>query len=485
MVTMRTSRRTTSATTLGLLYAALLGVLSTTTRCCAEASKQFLRTRRSFHGADGRLAASLQVSEEEEPSEEEEGASQEYSAFKLEERDRRPHQGGEADFVEFGVLLRQLYNVDMAAGSFSADIVMTWRWTDPRNSALVAKGHKSLTLSAKRAEEKIWVPDCGISNHALGGVEVISSAIVIERTGVTTRVERVIADLKNTFSAAAFPFDSQVLVVTVGSKTFLKDELQLSPMTGPAWSGIKGGTFDRTDFYLNGTELIVFGEVDGILAKSRGQLRISVQRDPSSYIGGSLVPEILVLAISYSVFWFPLTAPFAMPRVATALIAFLSLMTLALKTNSELPVAAGLTWIDLLETSVQSLMFFTVCLNIVALAGFHSFECKNVAEAINHELKIAFPLLLAIVLTICCFKTDGTHLGLMTAVIQLILALFAVFYVGFCLFRLWIQVNKNNAAAAAKAAEAAKAEEAGIRSMRPSSEAPSSPPDSPGKRSRT
>eukprot|EP00929_Paragymnodinium_shiwhaense_P023804 TRINITY_DN14818_c0_g1_i2.p1 TRINITY_DN14818_c0_g1~~TRINITY_DN14818_c0_g1_i2.p1 ORF type:complete len:400 (+),score=74.03 TRINITY_DN14818_c0_g1_i2:97-1296(+) len=376
-------------------------------------------------------------------------------------QDLRPHQGGDADFVEFGITLRAISNIDMKVGSYNADVVTTWRWSDERNARLVQKGHKNVTISDELARKRIWLPDVGVTNYASGSVDIVSSSIVIERTGVTTKVERCLAVLKTPFSARAFPFDSQVLRVTVGSRTFMAGDLQLSPMQGPAWTIVEDDVMNTTEFSLTSFDLSVFEEVDGMLHKSRGQLSVNVLRDPTTYIGGSIVPELLVLAISYSVFWFPLTAPFAMPRVATALIAFLSLLTLNLKTNAILPRAAGLTWIDLFECSVQSLMFFTVCLNILALASSHSFDAPHVATGINNELKIVFPVLVFCVFGGCAWARDGRELPRTTAAIQLILVVYAGGYIGWCLWRLWTEVHvreqKEQEAAAKKEAAAADA----------------------------
>eukprot|EP00929_Paragymnodinium_shiwhaense_P121089 TRINITY_DN93206_c0_g1_i1.p1 TRINITY_DN93206_c0_g1~~TRINITY_DN93206_c0_g1_i1.p1 ORF type:complete len:442 (-),score=61.05 TRINITY_DN93206_c0_g1_i1:275-1600(-) len=362
-----------------------------------------------------------------------------------EERDItfRPNAGAEADAVEIGVVMRALYSVDMKDGTFTADLIVARRWKDPRNAHFVKKGHKRITLSSKAAKESIWVPDVGITNHAPDGEDTVSSVVMIEPSGLTTKVERVLAVLTNTFDSSAFPFDNQTLLVTVGSTTYGADDLTLVPVADKTWTFVPPEVFRATDYHLNDYELLVIDDVDGFLTKSRGLLRMSVSRDPTGFISGTLVPEILILAVSYSVFWFPLTAPFAMPRVATALIAFLSLLTMALKTNAMLNRNAGLTWIDLFESTAQGLMFFTVCLNILTLASFHSFEAHHVAQVINAELMCGFPLLVLVVFGVCAWKRDGTMLDLMTLVNQLIMFVAGAIYIAWCLVRLWRETQQK------------------------------------------
>merc|ERR1719189_3213686 len=158
-------------------------------------------------------------------------------------------------------------------------------------------------------------------------------------------------------------------------------------------TGTKDGLLSNSDFSFEGAKASVDEEIDASLKKSRAEFRIVASRRSMPYIQSLLVPELLVLAISFSVFWFPLLAAFAMPRVATALISFLALTTLGLRTNSMLPIRGGLAWIDLFETCCQTLMFFTVGLNIFVLVVFHSFGAESLAEAIDFELKAFFPLM--------------------------------------------------------------------------------------------
>jgi hypothetical protein len=339
----------------------------------------------------------------------------------------RPNAGGPADVIEFGIFCKAIYGIDMKAGTYSADTVLTFRWTDPRTKLLVPQGHQSITLAPRSAKKKMWLPDVGISNRALNGIDVISTAYTVEKTGVITKVERVLAVLKNKFEVRAFPFDHQSLKLRVASATLMSDELKMEPLTEQT-SGVKEGTFSGTDFRLTGDAQSVFEEEDATLYKSRGELTVDIDRIYKPYVTGLLLPEFLVIIISYSAFWFPLIAPFAMPRVATALIAFLTLMTLSLRTNAMFPVRGGLCWIDLFESNAQMLMFFTTVLNIVALSGHHSFEAIDTARTINNELKIAFPVLAAITFGICFYKTDGSNLESQAYLTTFILGAFSLVY---------------------------------------------------------
>lgn len=357
----------------------------------------------------------------------------------------RPNAGGMPDIVQFGIYCKHVFGIDMKEGTFTVDAVLTFRWADPRNAQLVPAGLESVTLPPHIARKKIWLPDVGISNRAIKGIDVISTAFIIEKSGLVTKVERVLGVIKNKFFIGAFPFDEQVLKLRVASSTLMVDELQLVPLNSSHYSGVKEGVFDGSDFIFHKTNETVIQEMDGTLQKSRGELSIYVERMSNTYVGSLLMPEALIMIISYSAYWFPLTAPFAMPRVATALISFLSLMTLSLRTNAMLPVRGGLSWMDLFESNAQSLMFVSTVLNILALSAHHSFEAHDTAAMINSELKVAFPVLAALTFGVIIQRTDGSGLQWMAYITTLVHVLFAAPYVLYCLYRLRVEVVEDEA----------------------------------------
>jgi hypothetical protein len=353
-----------------------------------------------------------------------------------ERTDIRPNAGGDADVIEYGFLTKAFYGIDLKAGTFSVDLVTTLRWKDPRAVALIPKKHHELTLPIGKAKTQMWLPDIQLTSRDRGGVEVLSSAVSINETGVVTKVERSVAILKNAFNIVAFPFDYQNLKLRIASSSLMMDDLRLKPISDKSVTGVKNGVFDGKSFSLVSVETRAVEEVDGPLRKSRGELVMVVKRVAGPYISSLLIPEMLIVGISSGVYWLPLHGPFVMPRVATALIAFLSLMTLSLRTNALLPMPTGVTWIDLFQSDCQSLMFLTVCFNIFVLSVYHNFERKLLAFQFDHEMKALFPGTAGILFGICFYNTDGTELNWMVFLTNCGLCLGGLLYVGYCILRL-------------------------------------------------
>lgn len=333
------------------------------------------------------------------------------------EMDTRPNEGGAPDVVEFGILVKGIKGITMSKGSYRADVVLTLRWTDPRTKSLVPAGVRKHTIKADIAKNEMWMPDVAVTNRKIGGQEVISSGTTVTLDGKVTKTERLIIVCTNKFQISSFPFDSQVLKLRVASTTMMLDEVKLTPIQDKLFMGIKDGVFAGTDLFTTGVEAQTVDEVDGALRKSRGELLIKVKRNAQVYLRKKLVPELFLVMISWTVFYFPLKPPFAMPRVATSLISYLSFTALAGKTSPGL----GQTWLDVFEESVIISLFLTVFLNIFVEIVENSLERPRIASRIDYELKFFLPFLAIITFTIlfCCIHAPIIVTSVLTRIVSL------------------------------------------------------------------
>jgi len=355
----------------------------------------------------------------------------------------RPQHGSSADIVSFGIFVKDIFSIDMKTGTWTADIVISSQWTDPRVKSLLPDGHHEVFLSQKGADDSIWSPDIFITNGQLKKVEPISSVYQITQNGTVMHILRTMAALTTDFHVQAFPFDSQELKVRIASRSLMAEQLELVPMTDKSAFGLADGLLEDFDFSFEGFEMKSFLQVDGLLEKVRGELGVKVKRRSHQYIQQLLVPELLIVIMSWATFWFPLAPAFGMPRVATALISFLSLLTMSLRTNKLLPTRGGMCWMDMFEEVCEGLMFFNVVMNIMVESIIHTFDKKELAKDIDHQLKIFIPVVTVIAFTIIFCKTDGTHLSFYSFLTVMIVLLAFCVYILICLFRLRRALQKE------------------------------------------
>lgn len=313
----------------------------------------------------------------------------------------RPRAGRSADIVQYGIFCQSVSGINMLDGTFNVDLVISLHWTDPRAAKVVPAGVTEVNLSERFAKEKIWVPDATIANRYINAVDAISTAFQINVWGNVTKVQRVTATIVNSYDVTDFPFDKQVLSVKISSASLMSEELQFAPFQDPTLMGVADGVFSTSDFSLISASAAVVDEIDGDLRKSRGTLSIKVERRVTPYLQTHIVHELLLMFIAWSVYWYPLTAPFAMPRVFTALISFLTLLTLGMKTSTLIPVNGSFSWMALFEMNCQGMMFMNVFLNIFILVVCHTYGHKQRAEMLEKEVFIFFPSMSFIIFSIC------------------------------------------------------------------------------------
>jgi len=319
----------------------------------------------------------------------------------------RPSLGGKPDVVEFAIFIKNFFGLQFRDNLFSMDVVLTLRWIDPRISKLLPAGANHTTVSLAAAKETIWLPDIIVANRAIAGEEEISSAIDLYRDGHVMKTQRIKLSVQQHFDVAAFPFDVQRPKIVLSSRTLMAQDLLMKEMTQKNFSGVKPGLFSSREFQFVSQETTVFEEADANLRKSRGALTITLQRDWTRYLQTTILPEIFLILISFTVFWMPRATPFAMPRVATNLISFLTLMTLSIHTAEMLPPdREGMAWIELFADSMQMQNCLILFLNLFVDWVYNTMGLTDLGEKMTRELAGLFPLM-GIGVVIMCFQ--GRH----------------------------------------------------------------------------
>jgi len=332
----------------------------------------------------------------------------------------RPNLGGNPDVVNFGIYVKNFFGMKIRKNEFSVDVVVTLRWTDARVSKLVPAGTRVVTVPLSEAKNSLWMPDIVIANRAIGGQERISAAVELHTDGTVVKTERLLLLVKQHFDVTAFPFDYQQPKIILSSATLMSEDLVLQAMSDETLKGAKPGLFDDREFHFVSDETTVFEEVDGNLKKHRGKLVMTLRRDWTRYLQTTILPEIFLILISFTVFWMPRATPFAMPRVATNLISFLTLMTLSINTDSMLPKdRAGMAWIELFADSMQMQNSLILFLNVFVDWVFCTLELKELGEKMTNELAVLFPLMGSVVVMICFMGRSGEHLDRIQTLIRL------------------------------------------------------------------
>eukprot|EP00439_Symbiodinium_sp_Y106_P076145 s1009_g15.t1 len=327
--------------------------------------------------------------------------------------------------VMFGIFCRRVFDVDVIKKTWTGDIVLTVSWNDPEVSQVLPVGKEDTRYSTDDARKLIWLPDIGVTNRDFKNVEVISSSVKIWSSGWATKVERMLVTMTNDFDTSAYPFDRQSLQVIVASEKLMADELVLKPHTDTTLIGVKDDVLTGTGF--GGTEgakpkysISSFKESDALLVKSRGLFEIQIARGFGGAGRQIFGPTLTLLAVSYSVFFFPLVPALTMPRVASSVISLLGEMTLL--TKARVPDS----WTDVYMEMVCLLIGSVSVLSLSMEICFHTYKHEELAKKLNHVYKILYPVVFLILFMLLLCFSSGAFNDLCAFLVRMIVCLLLV-----------------------------------------------------------
>ena len=239
--------------------------------------------------------------------------------------------------------------------TFQIDGYLTAVWKDDRLRYSPSPG--SLLRSRTFHEEQIWYPHVGMLNAAEPRSR-FDITIRARPDGIATYRERFVVTLSTKFDVARFPFDSQKLTIYLqpiwADREFMtlvsdRDLLQLNQAE---YAGI--GQWNIKSLSERATSENVGGTSEKI---SQVAFMIFVKRRYGFYIWKVFVPLLLMVTVSWTIFWMGLD-DFG-NQILVAITTILTVIAFAFSIESNLPKVPYVTYID---------AFFLCCYFFVFLA---------------------------------------------------------------------------------------------------------------------
>jgi hypothetical protein len=270
---------------------------------------------------------------------------------------RPPAEDGAPTQVRVGFYLVDVFSIDDAEESFSADFVFMLRWRDPR---LVDPGLGLAGTEVQR--EAVWSPVVQVVND----VDVrflLPEVLQIDAEGGVSYRQRCKGAFSSELDLRRFPMDSQELTVDLVVLEHTEDEVRLVP--DAQWSGgrddistagweIGLGTLESTSEY--------FAAQDRHM--SRVSQHVSVRRNVSYYYYKVFLPLTLIVFMAWAVFW--MDPANVGPQVGVSTAAIFTLIAFQLGLSSSLPRVAYLTSADQFILGCTLLVFAALGEAVVA-----------------------------------------------------------------------------------------------------------------------
>jgi len=282
--------------------------------------------------------------------------------------------------VAFGVFMKKFFGVQEKDGSWMADVIVTSAWNDTRVMDLLG-GQNNITLPIEEAQGQLWTPNVQVTNVCFKAPLVISSAVIVtdQFGGYVQQITRVQVTVTSTYDLENMPFDTQILGIKVASVSYMANELVMVPdYTG---SGVRNRAVEEQGewVYTNFT-LDTIVEETGPLSKSRGIYSVEVKRDFKILVNSTVIPEILLVILAWTVFFLPNSVAYAMPKVASCMIPLLAFLTYKSQLSQKLPPNSGGSWLEVFEECCTFLLCYAVFINVIVLKLAHVLKKADLAE---------------------------------------------------------------------------------------------------------
>lgn len=296
--------------------------------------------------------------------------------------------------VRAGFELQDINAIDDGQETLAFSGVLTLTWQDPRNA---------FDPAVDGVSEKIFVGDYQFNEIAPGWypqLVLVNDAGMFQHSGVVQRVrpdgtstivQTVTALAETRFTMYRFPFDQQQLEAVFEVLGFDRDEIVLEVVPSgtdavsiqhkiPQWTVRNIRVFSR-DEPATGSELHE--------GRSALVLGVDVERDSFYAVRLVVLPLIVIVLLSFSVFWMDRAS--LGDRLNVSFIGILTAVAYQLVTSEQLPRIAYVT----LMHGFLSISFMTMCATVVvslAVSFMDRRGKRTFGDVVDRRCRWAFPL---------------------------------------------------------------------------------------------
>ena len=304
----------------------------------------------------------------------------------------RPNAGSGPTQISVGIWVADISNIDSVQQNFTAELAVVLRWKDSR-LAHTGKGIVRYPL------EQIWHPRVSIVNETNSVSRRLPESVEVESDATVTYRQRYVGAFTQPLRLQSFPFDRQTFRVQLVAVRYQSNEVMFVPDQVWIQDGLKGAggispSVTLPDWTIEKWELkpIVYA-----LAPrhqySGYAFEFTASRNVQHYILKVILPLVLIVIMSWAVFWIdPINAS---AQVSIAMTSMLTLIAYRFAIDSQLPVLPYMTRLDVFILASTLLVFFSL-IEVVATIVLDNTQKKKRAVRIDRYCRVIFPVIFGI-----------------------------------------------------------------------------------------
>ncbi len=304
----------------------------------------------------------------------------------------RPGSDGGPTKVAVTAWFADISKIDSAAQSFSASLIIRLRWQDP---SLAHPGPEVKTY----ALDQVWHPRWIIANGGGDLRNTLPETVDVAPDGGVVYRQRLIGTFNQPLNLRRFPFDSEVFTANLVVLGSTPEDVELAPDAQSISSGLKGAIgrsqkITMQDWSVTGLDahaapyiLVPGTEIAGY------DIAFAATRLPQHYLLKVILPLILIVFMSWTVFWIDPTL--GSSQISVAVTSMLTLIAYRFAIGADVPKLPYLTLLDEFILLGTVLVFLSL-IEVMVTTRLAVNDRVKTARAIDRHARWVFPLAFAV-----------------------------------------------------------------------------------------
>ena len=299
----------------------------------------------------------------------------------------------ESTLVKVGIWMIDIDSIDSAAQSYVASVFLRLTWQDSKLA------HKDESVRVLNVNE-VWSPEIQIVNEIGRVRKTLPEIVKIENDGTVTYRQRYVGEFSQPLKLHDFPFDEQQFrlhfMTTQGERelTFIPDDKLIEESIAQA-AGISKDISLPDWTVLSYTAGPMPYEIVNGMQEAGYAFDFIVKRDSEYYVHKVIIPLILIVFMSWTVFWINPKESSTQIGVSTA--SMLTLIAYRFTIDLLVPKVSYLTRLDEFVLGSTFLVFLSLLQAILTSSLTHH-DRENLALRIDQGCRVLFPVLFTFVL---------------------------------------------------------------------------------------
>jgi hypothetical protein len=304
----------------------------------------------------------------------------------------RPNADSGPTQISVGIWVLDINKIDSAEQTFTAEVALVLRWKDPR---LTHTGSGVVRYPL----EQIWHARAGIANETNSVRQRFPESAEVEPDGTVLYRQLYTGAFTQSLRLQSFPFDRQTFHVQLVAVRYQPDEIRFVPDQDWIRNGLKQASgiapkITLPDWTIEEweTKPLTYALAPGLQYSSYA-FEFTASRNVQYYILKVILPLVLIVIMSWAVFW---TDPVnASAQLSVAVTSMLTLIAYRFAVDTQLPRLPYMTRLDVLFLICTLLVFFSLIEVVITMILDNKQQTER-AKTIDRYCRAIFPVIFGI-----------------------------------------------------------------------------------------